>query len=151
MENARGKSLFYGKEWQGLSLGEDSGLEIDYLKGDPGVLSARFAGPEADDEKNIQKVLHLMKTAVEKRRGARFVSAMSLSLRGQTLLEITEYAKGSILFHKRGDKGFGYDPIFFYPPLKKTFAELPEEVKNQVSHRGRALKRLKKFLFKYLA
>lgn len=149
-ENARGKSLFYSKRWEGLTLAEDSGLEIEYLKGAPGVLSARFSDPQATDEKNNQKVLELMKGVPSEQRKARFVSCMILAQKGKIIKEIEETAEGLIASEKRGSYGFGYDPIFYYPPLRKTFAELLSEEKNRVSHRGQALKKLKEFLLEYL-
>jgi len=150
-ENARGKSLFYSKRWEGLTLAEDSGLEIEHLKGAPGVFSARFSAPRATDEKNNQKVLELMKNVPFEQRKARFVSFMALSQKGEIIQEIEEKVEGLITFEKRGSYGFGYDPLFYYPPLRKTFAELLPEEKNEVSHRGRALKKLKKFLLEYLS
>lgn len=149
-ENARGKSLFYSEQWEGLTLAEDSGLEIEHLKGAPGVLSARFSDPQATDEKNNQKVLELMKGAPSEQRKARFVSCMILTQKGKIIKEIKETAEGLVASEKRGSYGFGYDPIFYYPPLGKTFAELLPEEKNRVSHRGQALKKLKEFLLEYL-
>lgn len=149
-ENARGKSLFYSEQWEGLTLAEDSGLEIEPLKGAPGVLSARFSGPQATDEKNNQKVLELMKDVPFVQRKARFVSCMVLSQKGKIIKEIRESVRGLIAFEKKGSYGFGYDPLFYYPPLRKNFAELLPEEKNKVSHRGRALKKLKEFLLEYL-
>jgi XTP/dITP diphosphohydrolase len=142
-ENARGKSLFYSRLWDGVTLGEDSGLEIDHLEGAPGVLSARFSGPNATDETNIQKVLDLLMGVPDAKRTARFVSCMALSRQGRIITEIQAQAEGMILDHRRGAGGFGYDPIFYYPPLAKTFAELETGEKNQVSHRGQALGRLR--------
>lgn len=148
-ENARGKSLFFSEQWEGLTLAEDSGLEIDALNGAPGVLSARFSGSQATDEKNNQKVLDLMKGVPFEERKARFVSCMVLSKKGKIIKEIKESVEGLIALEKKGASGFGYDPLFYYPPLRKTFAELLPEEKNKVSHRGRALKKLKKFLIEY--
>lgn len=150
MNNARGKSIYYSKRWEGLTLGEDSGLEIEFLNGAPGVYSARFSGPNADDVKNIAKVLRLMKGVPEENRGARFVSTMVLSLKGSIIKEIREVVKGCVSTQAKGEFGFGYDPIFFYPPLEKTMAELPVDEKNQISHRGKALKKLRRFLEEYL-
>jgi len=147
--NARRKSLFYGKEWEGLTLGEDSGLEIDFLHGDPGVRSARFSDPGATAERNISKVLKLMEGVQEEKRKARFVSCLILSQGGKILKEITAEARGVITFSRKGQSGFGYDPIFYYPPLNRTFGELSPEEKNKVSHRGKALKQLKIFLQKH--
>jgi len=151
MENARGKSLFYSRFWKNLTLAEDSGIEIEYLKGAPGVYSSRFAGPDATDENNLQKVLQLLDRIPPEKRNARFVSCMVLSRSGQLITEIQEHADGIISLKKKGQEGFGYDPIFYYPPLGKTFAELPPDQKNNVSHRGRALNKLCAFLFDYLS
>lgn len=149
IENARGKSLFFSEHWEGLTLAEDSGLEIEALNGAPGVLSARFSGAQATDKKNNQKVLDLMKDAPSEERKARFVSCMIISRKGKIIREIEESVWGLITVEKKGNGGFGYDPLFYYPPLGKTFAELLPEAKNKVSHRGRALKKLKEFLLEY--
>jgi XTP/dITP diphosphohydrolase len=146
LENARGKSLFYSHRWKDFILGEDSGLEIDHLEGAPGIFSARFSGPDADDEKNIQKVLFLLKNTPSEKRQARFVSSMVLSKQGRSLKEIEESTSGYITQEKKGTEGFGYDPIFYYPPLRKTFAQLSPDTKNQVSHRGKALRKLREFI-----
>ncbi|MFB0566346.1 MAG: RdgB/HAM1 family non-canonical purine NTP pyrophosphatase [Candidatus Aminicenantaceae bacterium] len=150
INNARGKSAFYSQQYQILTLGEDSGLEIDYLKGAPGIFSSRFSGIHATDEKNIKKVLKLMKDVPFDKRKAQFVSCMVVTDKGKTIKEIKEKVNGFITFEKKGTHGFGYDPIFFYAPLNKTFAELSPEEKNRVSHRGRALNKLKAFLILYL-
>lgn len=150
MANARGKSLYYSQYWKSLTLAEDSGIEIDHIKGAPGVYSSRFAGPNATDEANLQKVLRLLDKIPPDKRKARFISCMVLSHRGQIITEIQEHANGLITPQKRGQGGFGYDPIFFYPPLDKTFAELSPDEKNAISHRGRALDKLYAFLLDYL-
>jgi len=151
LENAIGKSIFYSEKWEGLTLAEDSGLEIEHLEGSPGVLSARFSGPQATDEKNIQKVLKLMKNVPREKRKAKFVSCLVLCQKVKIIKEIIEKVDGFISFQEKGAFGFGYDPIFFYPPWGKTFAELSFEEKNKVSHRGRALKKMKEFLKEYLS
>ncbi len=148
-ENARGKSLFYSMNWEGLTLAEDSGLEIEALRGEPGVLSARYSGDQATDEKNNKMVLDRMKDMPSEKRKARFVSCMVLSQKGEVIKEIKESVEGSIAFEEKGTHGFGYDPLFYYLPLRKTFAELLQEEKNKVSHRGQALKKLKEFLLNY--
>jgi len=145
-ENARGKSLFYSRKWEGITLAEDSGLEIDHLKGAPGVISARFSGPKATDETNIEKVLDLMQEVEQEHRKARFASCMVVSRKAIVIKTIMGYVEGYITFQKKGTNGFGYDPIFYFPSLQKTFAELRPEEKNLVSHRGQALKKLKSFL-----
>lgn len=149
-ENARGKSLFYSMNWEDLTLAEDSGLEIEALNGEPGALSARYSGEQATDEKNNQKVLECMKEVPFEKRKARFVSCMVLSQKEKIITKIKESVEGVITFEEKGTHGFGYDPLFYYPPLKKTFAELQPEEKNKVSHRGRALKKLKEYLLDHL-
>ena len=150
IENAAGKSRAYSRDFAGLTLAEDSGLEIFHLGNRPGVFSARFAGPGASDRDNLEKALHLMKGVPAKDRSARFVCCMVLARQGRILKEISAEVSGSLTEEPRGENGFGYDPIFFYPPLKKTFAELGPEEKNRVSHRGRALEHLKEWLKGYL-
>jgi len=150
-ENARGKSLFYSKSWEGLTLAEDSGLEIDYLKGAPGVLSARFSAPQATDDKNNQKVLELLRAVPIKQRTARFVSYLVLARAGEIIQEIEEYVEGLVAFEKRGSHGFGYDPLFFVPELDRTIAELDADEKNGVSHRGKAVRQFVSLLEQMLA
>jgi XTP/dITP diphosphohydrolase len=144
--NARAKSLFYSRSWSGLTLAEDSGLEIDALHGEPGVRSARFSAPRPSDDKNIRKVLRLLEGVPAGARKARFVCVMVLSERGRVIGEFRGQVRGRIAPAPRGESGFGYDPLFYYPPLRKTFAELLPGVKNSVSHRGRAVAKLRRFL-----
>jgi XTP/dITP diphosphohydrolase len=151
LENARGKCLYYSQYWKGLTLAEDSGIEIDCLDGAPGVYSSRFAGREATDEDNLREVLQLMKRTPTEKRQARFVSCMVLSRSGKIIKEIQERVDGIITREKRGQEGFGYDPIFYYPTLRKTFAQLSPEQKNDVSHRGRALNKMCIFLHDLLS
>lgn len=150
LENATGKSLFYGRYWEGLTLAEDSGLEIAHLDGAPGIFSARYSGPQATDSDNNKKVLRLLNGIPFERRKARFVSCLVLSKKQKVITQISGAAEGYIAFEEKGTFGFGYDPLFFYPPLKKTFAELMSEEKNKVSHRGQALAKLRVFLKDYL-
>lgn len=150
LENALAKSLFYSEQSEILTLAEDSGLEIENLGGAPGVFSARFSDPQATDEKNIQKVLNLMRGIPFDKRKAQFVCYLVLSQKGEIIKEVKGQVRGFITFKKRGHCGFGYDPIFYYPPFKRTFAELEPEEKNKVSHRGRALRKMKTFLLDFL-
>lgn len=150
-ENAEGKSRFYSGRSRYLTLAEDSGLEIEALDGAPGIFSARFSGRRPTDEKNIQKVLRLMKNTPPAERRARFVCCMVLAMNGRTMKTVSGRVRGEIAFDKKGELGFGYDPIFFYRPLRKTFGELRPPEKNVVSHRGRALKKMKTFLRGYLS
>ena len=146
LENARAKSLCVSRTWGGFVLGEDSGLEIDALGGAPGVFSARFSGAGSTDEENIRKVLRLLRHTRPENRKARFVCTMALAARGRIVKEIRGEVRGRITLEPRGSRGFGYDPIFYYPPLRKTFADLETGEKSRVSHRGRALRKLKNYL-----
>lgn len=150
LDNARGKSLFYSQKWDGITLAEDSGLEIEYLNGAPGVHSARFSNPGATDGKNNDKILFLLEQVPDSKRKARFVSFMVLSQKGIVITELEGWVEGTITRERRGENGFGYDPLFFYPPLNRTFGQLSNQEKNKVSHRGRALLKLKAFLKDYL-
>jgi len=146
LENARQKSLAYSLLSEDPTLAEDSGLEVNHLDGAPGVLSARYSGPGATDEKNIRKLMRLMKGVPWPARRARFVCQLVLSKRGRVLKTCRGQVRGFIALEKKGDSGFGYDPIFFYRPFGRTFGELGPEKKNAVSHRGRALKKMRAFL-----
>lgn len=146
LENARAKSLFYSGRTKLLAVAEDSGLEVESLGGAPGIYSARFSGPAATDETNIRKLLRLMRGFPRERRKARFVCCAVLSRRGRVLKEVTGRVHGFIALEKKGARGFGYDPVFWYPPLRKHFGELEAADKNRISHRGRALKKLAGYL-----
>ncbi|MFQ6069422.1 MAG: RdgB/HAM1 family non-canonical purine NTP pyrophosphatase [Candidatus Aminicenantales bacterium] len=151
IENARGKSIFYSLKSSGLTLSEDSGLEVEYLDGAPGVFSSRYAGPKATDDKNIEKLLRVLKNVPDEKRKARFVSCMVLAQRGSIIKEFMESVSGYITMERRGNYGFGYDPVFYYPPLERTFGELLPQEKNRISHRGQALRKLRSFLLTHLA
>lgn len=143
-ENARLKADHYSRVTGLDTLGDDSGLEVAALGGRPGVLSARYAGPGAGDEARIAKLLDEMRDVTDRR--ARFISAVCLSRGGVALAQFVGTVEGRILGGKRGGGGFGYDPLFFYPPLGRTFAELPMEEKNRISHRARALEQVREFI-----
>ncbi|MEN8221971.1 MAG: RdgB/HAM1 family non-canonical purine NTP pyrophosphatase [Acidobacteriota bacterium] len=145
LENSVEKSLFYSRLRNGmLTIADDSGLEVDSLGGSPGVQSARYGGPESNDNKNVSKLLTEME-GMEK-RSARFVSVITLSLNGSVIRSFRGEVSGVIINERKGMNGFGYDPVFFYPPLQRTFAELPAEEKNRISHRAVALKQLRDFI-----
>jgi len=144
--NARTKSLYYSRRWPGLTLAEDSGLEIDALGGAPGVRSARFSAPRPSDAKNNRRVLRLLDGRSAAARKAGFVCVMVLAEKGRILAMFRGQVRGRIGRAPRGASGFGYDPLFYYPPLRKTFAELAPGVKNRVSHRGRAAAKLRRYL-----
>ena len=126
------------------AIADDSGLEVDALKGAPGIRSARFSGPEATDQTNNDKLLKLLKEIPEDKRSARF-QCLLVYLRhpaDPTPLICQGTWEGQILFQPQGENGFGYDPLFFVPDHYCSSAELRPEVKNQLSHRGRALREL---------
>jgi XTP/dITP diphosphohydrolase len=145
-ENARLKSLAYSLASDHLTLAEDSGLEVGHLHGAPGVYSARFSAPGATDQRNVRKVLRLLKGVPWGGRGARFVCHLVLARRGRVIKEVRGVVRGRIALAPKGDLGFGYDPIFYYAPLRRMFAELPGDLKNLVSHRGRALAKMRTYL-----
>ena len=124
------------------ALADDSGLMVDALHGAPGVYSARFAGEGHDDAANNQKLMEVMRDVPPAQRGCRFVSAVCLARRDGTTVCAQGEVEGELLSAPQGKSGFGYDPLFFYEPLNKTFAALTPEEKNAVSHRKRALSAL---------
>jgi XTP/dITP diphosphohydrolase len=141
-ENAAGKSLYYSRLREGLVFADDSGLVVPALGGAPGVHSARYAGPNATNSQRIEKLLGEMQGQRGSERAAYFVCAIALAKRGRAIAVVTDRVDGEILDVPRGAGGFGYDPVFYFPALKKTFAELPSEEKNRHSHRGKAFRRL---------
>jgi len=121
-------------------LADDSGLEVDALDGAPGLHTARYAGPGASDVDRWKKLLEALAETPEGQRGARFRCAVALARPGQAQAETAEgTCEGRIAFAPRGAEGFGYDPVFYLPEYGCTMAELPPEIKNQISHRARAL------------
>ncbi|MBM3294718.1 MAG: non-canonical purine NTP pyrophosphatase, RdgB/HAM1 family [Candidatus Aminicenantes bacterium] len=145
-ENARRKALFYSRRTGLLTLAEDSGLEVAALDGAPGVRSARFAGSGADDASNNRKTLRLLRGFSRERRRGRFVSWMALARDGKILKVVRGVVRGTIAREEVGSRGFGYDPIFYYHPFRKTFGQVSPRAKNAVSHRGRALAVMSAFL-----
>jgi XTP/dITP diphosphohydrolase len=146
MENARLKADIYSRMTAMDALADDSGLEVLALGNRPGVFSARYAGVGASDDERIAKLLAEMGNCRDRR--ARFVTAICISRAGRPLKSISGMVRGEILYEKKGTHGFGYDPLFYYPPLKKTFAELTQAEKNRVSHRSRALRQVRNFIAK---
>jgi XTP/dITP diphosphohydrolase len=137
-ENARLKASVMAGESQLLALADDSGLEVNALGGEPGQLSARYAGEGASDRDRIDYLLARLKGVPWERRTARFRCVIALATPDGEVEFCSGECPGFITFEPRGEQGFGYDPIFYLPQLDKTMAELPLEVKNQVSHRGKA-------------
>ncbi len=142
-ENARLKATEQAKHLGQWVLAEDSGLSVDALDGRPGVLSARYAGKHGDDEANNQLLLQELIGVPTDRRGAFFTCHIAVSdPRGNVVLESTGKCSGVIAMEPSGTDGFGYDPLFIIPRYQLTFAQLGSEVKNELSHRSRALREL---------
>ncbi|MEY2487586.1 MAG: XTP/dITP diphosphohydrolase [Verrucomicrobiota bacterium] len=146
-ENARVKALEVSQRMPGLVLADDSGLEVDGLSGAPGIFSARYAGEKATDEENIVKLLKELrqKDPTKEKRGARFRCQVALAHRGKLLQTFSGVVEGIIVDPPRGEKGFGYDPIFMPNGFERTFAELLDTEKNRISHRANAIKAVKEF------
>ncbi len=143
-ENAAGKAVYYSMHAPGPLFADDSGLMVDALGGAPGVHSARYAGVHAGDEANNRLLLERLAGVTD--RAARFVCVVALAERGKLLGTFRGVVEGRMLDAPRGTDGFGYDPLFFYPPFNCTFAEIPGAKKQEVSHRGQALRAMVEFL-----
>jgi XTP/dITP diphosphohydrolase len=147
-ENAKKKAVTVAQITRKLTLADDSGLEIDYLGGEPGVRSARFAGENATDEDRNRKILDLLRGVPESERKARFKCAIAIASPNAPSEMVIGACEGEIALEPQGDEGFGYDPIFIVPAYGKTFAEIGP-LKNQISHRAMALKKAKELLRAY--
>jgi XTP/dITP diphosphohydrolase len=145
-ENARLKATILAGESQLLALADDSGLEVDALGGEPGRLSARYAGDSASDRDRVSYLLARLKDVPQHRRSARFRCVIAVATPEGKVEFCSGECPGSITFEPRGEEGFGYDPIFYLPELDKTMAELPLKIKNQVSHRGQAARKVPEVL-----
>jgi XTP/dITP diphosphohydrolase len=146
IDNATLKARYYAKRSGLLTVADDSGLSVDALLGGPGLYSSRFGGEGAGDAERNALLLKLLAGVPLERRGARFTSAVVAAQGDGVVFKIVETVEGRIAEGLRGTNGFGYDPLFFYPPYGKTFGEVPPEAKARVSHRGKAFARLKEFL-----
>lgn len=145
-ENAVAKARFVAARTGLAALADDSGLEVDFLNGGPGVRSARYAGPEATDRENYEKLLKELEGVESGKRSARFRSVVALVTPDGAEACFEGAFEGVIAFTPGGRGGFGYDPVFYVPERGKTAAELTEDEKNSISHRGKALKKLKDWL-----
>ena len=150
-ENAALKALAGSKHFpEGWVIADDSGLEVDALGGAPGVYSARYAGPDADDDANRQKLVRELRAALPTSQGrlptARFRCCLAVARGGKMVAEFNGAVEGLVIPATRGEGGFGYDPLFVPEGHQDTFAELPAEVKNRLSHRGKALRQAAEFL-----
>ena len=144
--NARKKALYYSAQCEGLVFADDSGLCVEALGGAPGVYSARFAGLHADDAANNGRLIAELHRFPFPERAAHYSCVLVLAAGGQVLAVTSGRVDGFILESPRGSDGFGYDPLFFYPPLGRSFAELTPQQKFNVSHRGAALRKLLGYL-----
>ncbi|QQE81309.1 RdgB/HAM1 family non-canonical purine NTP pyrophosphatase [Alicyclobacillus sp. SO9] len=141
--NAMEKAVFYSRTMKGWVLADDSGLSVPELNGEPGVRSARYAGEHGDDSANNRKLLQRLDTVPNDRRTAFFICSIALwNDQIGTGLTVRGQVEGTILRQPSGQSGFGYDPLFFYAPLGKSFADLSMDEKNEVSHRRRAVQAL---------
>lgn len=145
-ENAGLKAMAISRQLPGLALADDSGLEVDSLGGAPGIYSARYAGPAADDEENRRKLLAaLVELGPGTSRRGRFRSVLALARAGVVLATFDGVVEGMIVQQERGDFGFGYDSLFVAEGFERTFAELPAAEKNRLSHRAMAVAKLRAF------
>jgi XTP/dITP diphosphohydrolase len=148
-ENALKKAKTLAEYSGLLTVADDSGLEVDALNGAPGIYSSRYSGEEGNDSENNKKLLNELGGVVEEKRTARFVCVLALCdprSPGLKYRTVRESCEGRIALTPKGRNGFGYDPVFFYPPFGRTFGEIDREAKASVSHRGKALRRLVEIL-----
>jgi non-canonical purine NTP pyrophosphatase (RdgB/HAM1 family) len=140
-ENAAGKALHYSQFTDEAVLADDSGLVVPALGGAPGVHSARYAGPGASDADRVAKLLREMKDMTGDARRAHFICVIVVAKQGRALAVVSDAAEGSIIDAPRGENGFGYDPVFLFPEIGKTYAESSNSEKNRLSHRGKAFRK----------
>lgn len=133
-----------------MVLADDSGLMVDILNGEPGVYSARYSGEHGNDKKNNEKLLSKLKGIEFEKRKAKFVCAIELIIDENNIINVQGEAEGYIIEEERGKDGFGYDPLFYVPDFEKTFAEISPQEKNSISHRAKALEKLKEKVKGYL-
>jgi XTP/dITP diphosphohydrolase len=145
-ENAVKKAIAIAKYTGKCALADDSGLEVYEMKGAPGTLSARYAGEAVDDRKNIERLLYEMHSIANEKRGARFVCCIALASPDGNVRTFLGHVEGRIGKEPKGVNGFGYDPLFYPEGLNRTFAEMPDNEKDTLSHRGRALRGLQRYL-----
>jgi XTP/dITP diphosphohydrolase len=146
LENAVLKARYYAGQSGLLTVADDSGLSVDALGGGPGLYSSRFGGEGASDEDRNRLLLERLEGIPPEARGARFTSAVAAARDATVLFQAEEHVEGRIAEAPRGPNGFGYDPVFFYPPFGRTFGEVDGEAKDRVSHRGKSFARLREFL-----
>ena len=146
LENAILKARHYAGRSGLLTVADDSGLSVDALDGGPGLFSSRFGGEGATDQDRNRLLLRKLEGVPPDHRTARFTSAVAVAQGSDVPFTVQETVEGLIADEPRGGNGFGYDPLFFYPPFGRTFGESPSDAKDRVSHRGKAFARLRAFL-----
>jgi XTP/dITP diphosphohydrolase len=147
-ENALKKAMTVARYTGKPALADDSGLEVYAMNGAPGTLSARYSGEDADDRRNLEKLLHEMRSMAGRQRNARFVCCVALALPDGSVNTFYGYAEGRIGTEPKGLNGFGYDPVFYPDGYGKTFAEMSDREKDAISHRGKAMKEVQRYLEK---
>jgi XTP/dITP diphosphohydrolase len=150
LENALIKAEAIASFTKKVTIADDSGLEVDFLNGKPGVYSARFAGENASDDANNKELLIRLEGVPLSKRGATFRCVIAVVAPEGKEYIVEGECRGIIQFEERGKFGFGYDPLFFVPEYGKTFAELLPEIKNKISHRAKAMEKLRVVLKEYL-
>jgi XTP/dITP diphosphohydrolase len=145
-QNAQQKARYYSRFFPGLTLADDSGLVVDALGGEPGIYSARYVSPSATDEQRCCEILARLQNVPDLGRTARFVCSLALARQGKVIQTFEGTVEGEIAREQRGENGFGYDPIFLFPKLNRTMAELSAADKLAVSHRGQALRKMGGYL-----
>jgi len=145
-ENALGKALHFSRYTNEVVLADDSGVVVPALGGEPGVRSARYAGPNATDADNVQKLLREMADKEADARRARFVCVIAIARQGRALVIASDFVDGSITNEPRGRNGFGYDPVFYFSDIGRTSAEISSQEKNRRSHRGKVFCKVREYL-----
>lgn len=149
-ENACKKALKVAYSTKYLTVADDSGLEVEFLNGAPGIFSARFAGKDATYNSNNEKLLKLLKDVPDAKRRAKFICCVAIADKDGIVDIVEGKYSGCIGLKAKGTRGFGYDPIFYCPRLGKTFAQLNPDLKNKVSHRAKAFAKAKKVIINYI-
>ncbi len=148
-ENAIIKAKAVAKQIDAIVLADDSGLEVDYLNKEPGIYSSRYMGEDTSYEIKNREIIHRLEGVEDAKRTARFVSAIAAVVPGrEEVFTVRGIVEGQIGYEIKGENGFGYDPIFYLPEYGCTSAEIPPEKKNEISHRGKALREMKALLEK---
>lgn len=142
-ENSMKKAVVVMEKTNTITIADDSGLEVDYLDGRPGVYSARFAGENATDKDNNEKLLKMLDSVSCDNRSGRFVSVISVAFPDGKSISVRGECEGVIGLEEKGSEGFGYDPLFIVPEYNKTFAQLGSDIKNKISHRAKALEKFR--------